>query len=374
MSQQSIINAARIFAGLNHKLVEPGRPAEQNLPLLTQFLRRIRGLRQILLRQLAQANLAVHRHENIHHERNQRLVGADIRGCFFAANMLFARCQGQNKSAPALLIGRLAHQPAGHLPHKFLARSNDTAIRSAESQGHAERLRLHRDNVGFARRLNDSQRNCLSNRNHQQRAILVRDLCHRCNILDGAEEIRRLDQHARGLGSDRFFQMFQVQAATVVEVGNSDRHALMRGVGGKHLAILGMQAARDDYRSASRESHGHHYRFSRGSRAVIHGSVGHFHPGQFANHRLKFEDRLQRALRNLRLVGRISGQEFATRNQRIDNHWPVVQIRTCAEKTGIAFAVFVRSLAKEIHNFRLGHLPRDFQVARKTVFRRNRSE
>jgi hypothetical protein len=47
-------------------------------------------------------------------------------------------------------------------------------------------MRLHRDHVRLARRLDDAQRNCFGNRHHQHRALLMHDLRDRGGIFNGS--------------------------------------------------------------------------------------------------------------------------------------------------------------------------------------------
>jgi hypothetical protein len=76
-----------------------------------------------MLGQFANPFLAVHRQEDRRHQRDQRLVGTDIRGCLLAPNMLLTRRQRQHKSAIAVVIDRLPHEPPRHLPQvRFLRR------------------------------------------------------------------------------------------------------------------------------------------------------------------------------------------------------------------------------------------------------------
>jgi hypothetical protein len=53
-------------------------------------------------------------------------------------------------------------------------------------------------------------------------------------------------------------------------------------------------------------------------RAVIHRGVGDLHAGQQRHLGLEFEQILQRALRDFRLIGRVAGEEFRTLDQMID--------------------------------------------------------
>ena len=44
-----------------------------------------------------------------------------------------------------------------------------------------------------------------------------------------------------------------------------------------------------------------------------------------------------------------------------------MQIRACAEKAGVLDAVFLRALAEPVHDFGLGHLAGNLQVAIEAV-------
>ena len=156
MSQQAAVDGARVFAGLDHKLIEARSAGKQYLAVPAELRRRVRCFREILFGQLFQPDLAVDRHKNIDHERDQRLIRADIRRGFLAADMLLASSQREHESALALPVDRLADQAARHLPDKFFARGNHAAVGTAESQRDAKRLCFYRNDVGFARRLNDS--------------------------------------------------------------------------------------------------------------------------------------------------------------------------------------------------------------------------
>ena len=51
----------------------------------------------------------------------------------------------------------------------------------------------------------------------------------------------------------------------------------------------------------------HAHRLGGGGRLVEEGGVGHFEAGQVAHHRLEIEERLEPALGDLRLIGRVRG-------------------------------------------------------------------
>jgi hypothetical protein len=61
-------------------------------------------------------------------------------------------------------------------------------------------------------------------------------------------------------------------------------------------------------------------------------SIRRFHAGQRADHRLELEDRLQRPLAHLRLIGRIGGVELAAQQDVVDSGWDEVMICPRAAK------------------------------------------
>src|SRR5579864_6298558 len=107
----------------------------------------IGSLRQVLLGKLLQTDLAIHSHEDVHHERDQCLIGTDIRGGFLTPDMLLAGGQSEHESSLALLVDRLPDKAARHLTHILLARGDYSAVRAPEPERHTERLRFHRDDI-----------------------------------------------------------------------------------------------------------------------------------------------------------------------------------------------------------------------------------
>ena len=93
---------------------------------------------------------------------------------------------------------------------------------------------------------------------------------------------------------------------------------------------------------SSGDAHSHQHRFRRARGAVVHAGVGHVHAGQFRNHGLEFEDRLQRSLRDLRLIRRITRQEFAALDQRVNDHRAIVAIAAGAQEAGVVGGILLR--------------------------------
>src|SRR5579871_5833809 len=109
-----------------------------------------------------------------------------------------------------------------------------------------------------------------------------------------------------------------------------------------------MHSPCNDRAIASSHTHSHHDRLSRAGRAVVHRSVGDLHAGQLADHRLELKHRLQRSLRDLRLVRRIARQKLSALHKRVDNHRPIVSIYTGTQKARITRGIALSESTKLI--------------------------
>jgi len=93
-----------------------------------------------------------------------------------------------------------------------------------------------------------------------------------------------------------------------------------------------MEAAGQHRLLAPRDAVGHQHRFGRAAGAVIHRGVGDIHAGDHRHLGLELEEILQRALADLRLVGRVGGQELAALDQAVDRGRHVMAIGAGAEE------------------------------------------
>ena len=241
--QQALHPERRSLFGLQNEFVKARRAVELQtaLPAGAERLGGVRGLGQVVLRQFANAFLSVHGEEDGRHQCHQRLVGADIRSRLLAPNVLFAGREREHKAAIAVVIGRLPDQPARHLPQVlFLGRDHSTE-RTAVAQRHAERLRLHADNIGLDWRPHHAQRNRLRNRHDQQRALGMRDLRNCRNILEDSKEIGALHQHGGRFVGYGGFEAVQIDAAGFCVVANRGcRHVPVAQIRAEYLTILRM--------------------------------------------------------------------------------------------------------------------------------------
>ena len=89
-----------------------------------------------------------------------------------------------------------------------------------------------------------------------------------------------------------------------------------------------MKIAGEQRLMPARHAIGHHHRFGSGGRAVIHRGIRHLHIGDERDLRLEFEEGLQRALRDLRLIRRVGSQELAALHEVVDRCRHMMAIST----------------------------------------------
>ena len=125
---------------------------------LQQLGLREAGLRKILVRLFADPFLAEQAKMNRGGKCVESFVGANVGSGLLAADVLFARSEGEHKPAMAFRITGLACEAAGHLADKFVARGDDANEWAAVARWNAECLAFHRDDVRIRRRLYDTER------------------------------------------------------------------------------------------------------------------------------------------------------------------------------------------------------------------------
>ena len=191
--------------------------------------------------------------------------------------------------------------------------------------------------------------------------------------------------HASRIRQQRRFQCSHVHAARSLVVAKlRNRDALVLRARRQHFAVLRMH--RTSHRAAQPSGHaaGHQHCFRTTGRPVIHAGVRDLHARQLADHRLELKRSLQRALRDLRLVRRVTRQELATLHQRVDDHRPVVPVRTRTQEAGeqlacrcfgklrhVAARQVGRIRTETIQHLALRMLTRNLEVAGQPVLFRN---
>ena len=100
-------------------------------------------------------------------------------------------------------------------------------------------------------------------------------------------------------------------------------------------------------------------------RPVIKGGVCHIEASEAGHHRLELEDRLQHALGNLGLVGRIGRDELRAGGKRLDDSGDLVVIRAStgkADQVAPARLVSGREVLEAPGHVRLAHRGREVQA------------
>jgi hypothetical protein len=181
------------------------------------------------------------------------------------------------------------------------------------------------------------------------------------NGLNRAEEVRRLHDDCGDVVFDRRLQCFLVQSAVVAERNLLHVQAGVLRIGFQHIAIFGMQGSRNQNAVAPGDALSHEHCFGGRRRAVPHGSVRDFLPGELAHERLELEDRLQRPLRDLRLIRRIGSEKLAPLNNRVGYHRAQVIVDSRAQKAGVPDGIFVCALFEVLDDLSFGERSRQSQ-------------
>ena len=103
----------------------------------------VSGVMRLVITQaghLAQALLAQQAHIDRGGQGQETLVGADVRGGLFAADVLFAGGEGQYVSALSARIYRFTHQPASDLADVVFLGGEDAQVGAAIRKRDAQRL------------------------------------------------------------------------------------------------------------------------------------------------------------------------------------------------------------------------------------------
>ena len=298
----------------------------------------LRGVVRFVVAQLgnaAQTALAHHAHIDAGGQGHQPLVGADVAGRFLAADVLLARAQGHHVSASPVLIHRLADDAPGDLAHVLAARGEEAQVRPAEAERDAQRLPLAHDDVRAqrARRLEQAQSERVSH-DAQQRAGGVNRAGQVAEVLDLPEEVRVLDDEHSRVFVEHVHQVGQRGAASLIA---DELQAAPLVIGAGDGAILRVHTGAEDNLAplAAKVRIDHGYRLGQRGRTVVVTGVGRVHAGEHTHHALVFEDGLQRALAQLRLVGRVGGEELAAPQDVIHDAGHEVVIGARAQEDGV---------------------------------------
>ena len=112
--------------------------------------------------------------------------------------MLFACLQREAQSQATLRIARNSHEPSGHSALVFVSRGQESRVRAAVSERHAESLGRADDDVSsvFARRFDQSK--CKQVGSHdRQRIFGMHEVDDRPEIVDDPVRGRILNQRSK---------------------------------------------------------------------------------------------------------------------------------------------------------------------------------
>jgi hypothetical protein len=137
---------------------------------------------------------------------------------------------------------------------------------------------------------------------------------------------------------------------------------------GENLAILRMNGARDEHFVSARDSLGHQQSFRQRGRAIVHRRVRHFLACQLRHQRLKLENRGQRPLRDLRLVGRVGSEKFAALHHRVGDHRTKMLINAGAEERRIVHGIFGGTILEVLDDLHFRERPRQRKRLAKAKF------
>ncbi len=228
----------------------------------------------------------------------QHLRGADVGGRLLAADVLLAglQCEAVGRH-PARVDGE-ADDAAGQRALQRIAHRHIGRVRAAIAHGNAEALgRADRDiGAQLAGRGEQRQRQQVGGEDGN-RTLRLQRRDGRTRITQCAGGARILQEPADDIGS------FQVGRGIADDQGPAQR----LGAGAHHSQRLRMHVLVDeegfclDLRVPLGERHG----FGRRGRLIEQRGVGDVEPGEVADHGLEVEQRLQPALADLGLVGRV---------------------------------------------------------------------
>mmetsp|Transcript_26413 Transcript_26413/g.67196 ORF Transcript_26413/g.67196 Transcript_26413/m.67196 type:complete len:1036 (+) Transcript_26413:699-3806(+) len=232
------------------------------------------------------------------HVGQQRLRGADVGGRLVAADVLLARLHRHAQRGLALRVDGHADDAAGHHALVLVVARQKRGVRAAVAQRHAKALRGANHDVGapLAGGRQAGERQQVSGHAHLDVGGVR--LGHQALVVgDGAVSGGGLQQHAA--------HVLAVAERRLVHHHRLQPQPLRARLA--HRDGLGVALAGDEELGLLAARHGgaHGHGLSGGGRLVQQRRVGDGHAREVTHHGLEVEQRLQAALRNLRLVGRV---------------------------------------------------------------------
>ena len=155
---------------------------------------------------------------------------------------------------------------------------------------------------------------------------------HRGEVADAAQNVGILHHDAGRVLVDPGDQPVQIRLSGDGRHGVGDRVTGEMRHGLHDLRIVGVQRARENRALTLGYPGCHRHRLPARGRPVIERGIGHGAAIEPRDLRLEFEQHLQRALRDFRLVGRVGRQELAALDDGVDAGGDMVAIGPRAEE------------------------------------------
>ncbi len=175
-------------------------------------------------------------------------------------------------------------------------------------------------------------------------------------IFDHAEKVGISGHHGGGVLPQFSLQGRKIGAALGVIGDFHQFHIEIAAIGRHGFPVFGMQGGGEQNLLAAGGPRRHQDRFGAGRGAIVHGGIGHVHPGQLTDQGLVFENGLQGSLADFRLVGGIGRVEFAAGNQMIDHRWDKMIIGPGPQEAGVSARrrILLRNPPQLPHKFGFG--------------------
>ena len=282
--------------------------------------------------------------------------------------MLLTCLQGQDESTAAVVVGGLADDTAGELTGHSLGAGHDAQVGAAEAQGHAQRLAFADSHISaiLAGGLQQAQGDGVA-AHDSLCAHFVGSCHHSVHVFDDAVVVGALDVNSSGLLVEGCLQSLHI-GSTVHSGDDHNGNIAAAAVGLDDLDGLGISSAGDND-GGTLSLLAHENCLSSGHSAVVDGSVGHVHAGQFTDLSLILKDGLQNALADLSLVGGVSSQELFLGSHGLHNGRDIVVVSTCAAEDAAELLVLTGHSSDLLANFQLAHAFGDVQLLKQSLLR-----
>ena len=179
-------------------------------------------------------------------------------------------------------------------------------------------------------------------------------------VFDLPEVIRLLEVEARGVLAERGLE--RVEIGSAILCGNDSQFGVRGEAVGLHdLDDLRIRAG-GDIRLHALTVTAHRDGLGGSGRAVV-GGVGNIHARQFADHSLELERALQHALTDLRLIGRVAGDQLLAGGDGLHNGGNEVAVGARAAQNGLVDLVLLRHGGDGLAYLQLAHAPGDVELS-----------